>query len=92
MATWFKFKVDLSRWGFVLNYTVRACPVPRNVNRSSEGSAYHRDIPPLDTRHITMSQPSLAPFIRSRPWLKRWMVPFANWYASVGGYRKLGLK
>ncbi|KAF7506180.1 hypothetical protein GJ744_012160 [Endocarpon pusillum] len=39
-----------------------------------------------------MSQPSLAPFIRSRPWLKRWMVPFANWYASAQGYRKLGLR
>ncbi|KAK4697167.1 ubiquinol-cytochrome c reductase subunit 7, partial [Lecanoromycetidae sp. Uapishka_2] len=39
-----------------------------------------------------MSAPSLAKFITKRPWLKRWMVPFANWYADAAGYRKLGLR
>ncbi|RMZ81044.1 hypothetical protein DV738_g2484, partial [Chaetothyriales sp. CBS 135597] len=39
-----------------------------------------------------MSAPSLAPYILKRPWLKRWMVPLANWYADAAGYRKLGLK
>ncbi|KAK2764023.1 Cytochrome b-c1 complex subunit 7 [Arachnomyces sp. PD_36] len=39
-----------------------------------------------------MSAPSLAQFAISRPWLKRWMVPFANWYANAAGYRKLGLR
>ncbi|EXJ86161.1 ubiquinol-cytochrome c reductase subunit 7 [Capronia coronata CBS 617.96] len=39
-----------------------------------------------------MSAPSLAPYILKRPWLKRWMVPFANWYADAAGYRRLGLR
>ncbi|RMZ77508.1 hypothetical protein DV737_g4326, partial [Chaetothyriales sp. CBS 132003] len=39
-----------------------------------------------------MSAPSLAPYILKRPWLKRWVVPLANWYADAAGYRKLGLK
>ncbi|KAI9696933.1 MAG: Cytochrome b-c1 complex subunit 7 [Candelina mexicana] len=39
-----------------------------------------------------MSQPSFANFIIKRPWLRRWMIPFANWYADAAGYRKLGLK
>ncbi|MCJ1454997.1 Cytochrome b-c1 complex subunit 7 [Mycoblastus sanguinarius] len=26
-----------------------------------------------------MSAPSLAGYIIKRPWLKRWMMPFANW-------------
>merc|ERR1712113_537576 len=43
-------------------------------------------------RTAIMSGPSLAPYILRRPWLKRWMMPFANWYANASGYRKLGLK
>ncbi|KIW67619.1 hypothetical protein PV04_06857 [Phialophora macrospora] len=39
-----------------------------------------------------MSGPSLAPYILKRPWLKRWMMPFANWYANTAGYRSLGLR
>ncbi|KAK5937855.1 Cytochrome b-c1 complex subunit 7 [Knufia obscura] len=39
-----------------------------------------------------MSGPSLAPYILRRPWLKRWMMPFANWYANASGYRRLGLR
>ncbi|KAK5212611.1 Cytochrome b-c1 complex subunit 7, mitochondrial [Exophiala xenobiotica] len=39
-----------------------------------------------------MSAPSLAPYILKRPWLKRWMVPLANWYAEAAGYRRLGLR
>ncbi|TKA50286.1 hypothetical protein B0A49_11686 [Cryomyces minteri] len=39
-----------------------------------------------------MSQPSLANAIIKRPWLKRWLMPMANWYADAAGYRKLGLK
>jgi hypothetical protein len=39
-----------------------------------------------------MSQPSLAGYIVKRPWLKRWMMPLANWYANAAGYRKLGLR
>lgn len=42
------------------------------------------------TACTAMSGPSLAPYILKRPWLKRWMVPFANWYADKAGYRKLG--
>lgn len=47
-------------------------------------------------RHCTaalqgnMSAPSLAPYILKRPWLKRWMMPIANWYADAAGYRRLG--
>ncbi|KIW18368.1 hypothetical protein PV08_02656 [Exophiala spinifera] len=39
-----------------------------------------------------MSGPSLAPYILKRPWLKRWMMPLANWYADAAGYRRLGLR
>ncbi|KIW52607.1 hypothetical protein PV05_08237 [Exophiala xenobiotica] len=39
-----------------------------------------------------MSAPSLAPYILRRPWLKRWMMPLANWYAEAAGYRRLGLR
>jgi ubiquinol-cytochrome C reductase complex subunit VI len=39
-----------------------------------------------------MSQPSLAGYIVKRPWLKRWVMPLANWYANAAGYRKLGLR
>ncbi|KAL8802579.1 MAG: hypothetical protein Q9182_003744 [Xanthomendoza sp. 2 TL-2023] len=39
-----------------------------------------------------MSAPSITKFIIKRPWLKRWMVPLANWYADAAGYRKIGLR
>ncbi|KAL8674271.1 MAG: hypothetical protein Q9168_001338 [Polycauliona sp. 1 TL-2023] len=39
-----------------------------------------------------MSAPSMTKFITKRPWLKRWMVPLANWYADAAGYRKIGLR
>ncbi|KAL8857327.1 MAG: hypothetical protein Q9178_006093 [Gyalolechia marmorata] len=39
-----------------------------------------------------MSAPSMTKFIIKRPWLRRWMVPLANWYADAAGYRKLGLR
>ncbi|KAK3074801.1 Cytochrome b-c1 complex subunit 7 [Teratosphaeriaceae sp. CCFEE 6253] len=39
-----------------------------------------------------MSYPSLAPFIKERPWLLNWMRPLARWYFDNAGYRKLGLK
>ncbi|KIX95253.1 uncharacterized protein Z520_09170 [Fonsecaea multimorphosa CBS 102226] len=39
-----------------------------------------------------MSGPSLAPYILKRPWLKRWMMPLANWYVNTAGYRSLGLR
>ncbi|MDI1487275.1 MAG: Cytochrome b-c1 complex subunit 7 [Ramalina farinacea] len=39
-----------------------------------------------------MSAPSLTKFIIKRPWLQRWMMPLANWYADAAGYRKLGLR
>ncbi|KAK2793571.1 Cytochrome b-c1 complex subunit 7 [Onygenales sp. PD_12] len=39
-----------------------------------------------------MSGFSLAPQIASRPWLKRIVMPFANWHANASGYRKLGLR
>ena len=39
-----------------------------------------------------MSAPSMTKFIAKRPWLKRWIVPLANWYADAAGYRKLGLR
>ena len=42
-------------------------------------------------RIINMSAPTLAPYILRRPWLKRWMMPLANWYANAAGYRRLGM-
>ncbi|KPI44018.1 Cytochrome b-c1 complex subunit 7 [Cyphellophora attinorum] len=39
-----------------------------------------------------MSGPSFAPYVLRRPWLKRWMMPLANWYADAAGYRRLGLR
>ncbi|KAI9829190.1 MAG: Cytochrome b-c1 complex subunit 7 [Phylliscum demangeonii] len=39
-----------------------------------------------------MSQPSLALFIWKRPWLRRMIMPIAEWYANAAGYRQLGLK
>ncbi|KAB8075556.1 cytochrome b-c1 complex subunit 7 [Aspergillus leporis] len=39
-----------------------------------------------------MSAPSLTNYIVKRPWLKRWMMPIANWYTDASGYRRLGLK
>merc|ERR1711900_77685 len=44
------------------------------------------------TASATMSGPSLAPYVLRRPWLKRWMMPLANWYADASGYRRLGLR
>jgi len=41
---------------------------------------------------IIMAQPSAAKFILKRPWLKRWMMPLANWYGNAAGYRQLGLR
>ncbi|KAK0619237.1 cytochrome b-c1 complex subunit 7 [Immersiella caudata] len=35
---------------------------------------------------------SAAPFISARPWLKKLVLPFANWYANAAGYRKIGLR
>lgn len=39
-----------------------------------------------------MSAPSVATHIVKRPWLKRWLMPVAEWYTDAAGYRKLGLK
>ncbi|ODM22360.1 Cytochrome b-c1 complex subunit 7 [Aspergillus cristatus] len=39
-----------------------------------------------------MSGPSLTSYIVKRPWLKRWMMPIAEWYADAAGYRRLGLR
>ncbi|GAQ07843.1 cytochrome b-c1 complex subunit 7 [Aspergillus lentulus] len=39
-----------------------------------------------------MSAPSLTNYIVKRPWLKRWMMPLAQWYTDAAGYRKLGLR
>ncbi|BCR85119.1 ubiquinol--cytochrome-c reductase subunit 7 [Aspergillus chevalieri] len=39
-----------------------------------------------------MSAPSLTSYIVKRPWLKRWMMPIAEWYADAAGYRRLGLR
>ena len=43
-------------------------------------------------RCTTMSSPSFTKFIIKRPWLKRLMMPLAEWYVDAAGYRKLGLK
>lgn len=55
-----------------------------------------RDTPEsfISTRphNSNMSQPSLAGYIIKRPWLRKMMMPVANWYANAAGYRKLGLK
>ncbi|KAF1940164.1 hypothetical protein EJ02DRAFT_435769 [Clathrospora elynae] len=39
-----------------------------------------------------MSAPSLAPFIKKRPWLSRWMKPLSEYYCHAAGYRQLGLR
>ncbi|RHZ54093.1 ubiquinol--cytochrome-c reductase subunit 7 [Aspergillus thermomutatus] len=39
-----------------------------------------------------MSAPSLTNYIVKRPWLKRWMMPLAQWYTDAAGYRRLGLR
>lgn len=39
-----------------------------------------------------MSYISLAPFIRSQPWLNNLLKPVANWYVGLSGYRQLGLR
>ncbi len=35
--------------------------------------------------------PTLAPAILKRPWLKKMVMPLANWYANAAGYRQMGL-
>ncbi|EER43543.1 conserved hypothetical protein [Histoplasma capsulatum var. duboisii H88] len=39
-----------------------------------------------------MSAPSLVKQINARPWLKRMMLPLANWHANASGYRQMGLR
>lgn len=39
-----------------------------------------------------MSYITLAPFIRSQPWLHNLLKPVANWYVGLSGYRQLGLR
>ncbi|MCJ1481474.1 Cytochrome b-c1 complex subunit 7 [Schaereria dolodes] len=39
-----------------------------------------------------MSAPSCANFMMKRPWLRRWIIPLAEWYKNAAGYRQLGLK
>lgn len=41
---------------------------------------------------VIMAYPSAATFILKRPWLKRWMMPLAEWYGNAAGYRQLGLR
>jgi len=36
--------------------------------------------------------PSLAPVIRANKSLYQWVKPFANWYANLAGWRKVGLR
>ena len=36
--------------------------------------------------------PSLAQTVKSNRGLYKWVKPFANWYAGLSGYRKIGLK
>ena len=36
--------------------------------------------------------PSLASNLKRNRGLYRWIKPFADWYAGVAGYRKIGLK
>ncbi|OCH95653.1 ubiquinol-cytochrome-c reductase complex subunit 6 [Obba rivulosa] len=36
--------------------------------------------------------PSLAPAVRANKNLYRWVKPFADWYANLAGWRKVGLK
>ncbi|ERT01787.1 ubiquinol-cytochrome c reductase subunit 7 [Sporothrix schenckii 1099-18] len=39
-----------------------------------------------------MSYLSLAPFVRSQPWLNSLLKPVASWYVGLAGYRQLGLR
>ncbi|KAK0652990.1 cytochrome b-c1 complex subunit 7 [Cercophora newfieldiana] len=39
-----------------------------------------------------MPAPSLAPFIRARPWLSKLVTPVANMYSNAAGYRQMGLR
>ncbi|KAI0024195.1 cytochrome b-c1 complex subunit 7 [Xylariomycetidae sp. FL0641] len=40
---------------------------------------------------MVSAYPTLAPFVLKRPWLKKIMMPFAQWYMNAAGHRQLGL-
>jgi hypothetical protein len=48
--------------------------------------------PDSDPISVTMSAPSLGPYIAKRTWLSKWVKPIANWYVKASGYRQLGLR
>lgn len=36
--------------------------------------------------------PSLAPYIKARPFLSKLFKPLTGWYTSASGYRQMGLR
>ncbi|KAK4224731.1 cytochrome b-c1 complex subunit 7 [Podospora fimiseda] len=36
--------------------------------------------------------PTLAPYVKARPWLSKLVQPLANWYIGASGYRQMGLR
>ncbi|KLJ06038.1 hypothetical protein EMPG_10564 [Blastomyces silverae] len=64
-----------------------ACP--RRPLRCSDPDNTLIDCPSL---LYTMSAPSLLKQINARPWLKRMVMPLANWHANASGYRQMGLR
>ncbi|PGG95829.1 ubiquinol-cytochrome c reductase subunit 7 [Blastomyces parvus] len=62
---------------------------PRRPLRCSDTDNTLVDCP---SRLYTMSAPSLLKQINARPWLKRMMMPLANWHANASGYRQMGLR
>lgn len=36
--------------------------------------------------------PSLYSAVIKRPWLTKMLMPVANWYANLSGYRQMGLR
>lgn len=70
----------------------RLTKLPRWTEADSQLSHHLNHILLSNCKVAVMSAPSLANYITKRPWLKRWMMPLANWYADAAGYRKLGLR
>ncbi|KAL2359887.1 hypothetical protein RJZ56_007268 [Blastomyces dermatitidis] len=67
----------------------RTVTCPRRPLRYSETDNTLVDCPSL---LYMMSAPSLLKQINARPWLKRMMMPLANWHANASGYRQMGLR
>ena len=72
--------------------TPRSVPAALSPLPSPHSSSCSLSIPSTTTMAFGPLGLSLAPWIRSRPAVYRYFKPFANWYANLMGYRKLGLR